>query len=310
VLADSGARFSVVVSNSAGSVASSEAVLTVNAGGGGDAIGEVGSATVDQADAAEWHSVSFSRSYANPVVVMGALSTNGGDPSTLRVKEVTSAGFKFQIDEWDYLDESHTSEAVSWMVVEAGEHTLAGGTVIKAGKVSAGNTWKAVSFPSAFAAAPVVFSQVATVNEASAVCTRQKDVAAGGFSVLVQEEEANGTTSSTVNGPHAAETVCWIAISAGSGAAGTLKFQAAVTADVTHADKSIGFSQSFSAAPAFFGQMQIFAGWNTAVVRYRSLSASSATVFVEEEKSMDDEISHAAEAVGWLAIDKGELVAQ
>ena len=311
VLADSGASFSVVVSNSAGSVTSSEAVLTVTAGGGGDAIGEVGSATVAQADSAEWHSVSFSRSYTNPVVVMGALSTNGGDPSTVRVKDVTSAGFKFQIDEWDYkAPGSHTTETVSWMVIEAGEHTLAGGTVIKAGRVSAGSTWKAVAFPSAFAAMPLVFSQVATVNEASAVCTRQKEVATGGFSVLVQEEEGNGTTSSTVNGPHAAETVCWIAISAGSGSAGELAYQAAKTADdVTDADRSIGFTQSFSAAPAFFAQMQVCDGWNPAVVRYRALSSSAATVFVEEEKSLDDEIGHTTESVGWLAIEKGELKA-
>jgi hypothetical protein len=215
---------------------------------------------------------------------------------------VTATGFKFQIDEWDYLNESHTTETVSWMVVEAGEHTLAGGTEIKAGKATVGTDLKSVSFASAFSAVPVVVSQVATVNEASAVCTRQQSIAAGGLDIKLQEEENPGSSG------HAAETVCWVAISAGSGTVGELEFQASRTGDeVTQADRSIGFSHSFSSTPGFFAQMQTCDGGDTALVRYRSLGASSATVFVEEEKSGDSEIDHTTEVVGWLAIETGSF---
>ena len=58
---------------------------------------------------------------------MGVLSYNGGDPSTVRVKDVTSTSFAVQIQEWSYLDTWHTTEEISWMVVEAGHYTFPDG---------------------------------------------------------------------------------------------------------------------------------------------------------------------------------------
>ncbi len=37
--------------------------------------------------------ITLANTYTNPVVVMGVLSFNGGDPSTVRVKDVTSNSF-------------------------------------------------------------------------------------------------------------------------------------------------------------------------------------------------------------------------
>jgi hypothetical protein len=238
---------------------------------------------------------------------MGPLSRNGGDPSTVRVRNVTGSRFEFQIDEWDYKDGPHPTETVSYLVLEAGEHTLADGTRIKAGTVSADNTWKVVSFPSAFGTAPVVFSQTVTVNEGAAVCTRQKGVSASGFSVTLQEQEANGTTSSA-NAAHAAETVAWVAVEMGSGSSGGREFEVKRTPDaVDHNDYALSFSQGFTTAPALFVQMQGCDGWNPATVRHKSLSAGGATVFIEEEASQDSEMEHTLEVIGWLAIEAGEI---
>jgi len=64
--------------------------------------------------------VNFARSYVNPIVVLGVLSYNGGDPSTVRAYDVDSNGFSVKIMEWAYLDGPHTTESLSWMVVEQG----------------------------------------------------------------------------------------------------------------------------------------------------------------------------------------------
>ena len=96
-------------------------------------IGQVGTVTVGQASSAEWHSVAFDQPIADAVVVMSAMTQNGGDPFTVRVRNVTEDGFEFQIDEWDYLDGYHVTETLSWMAVEEGVHTLENGQTIYAG---------------------------------------------------------------------------------------------------------------------------------------------------------------------------------
>jgi hypothetical protein len=58
----------------------------------------------------ELQMVNLNCHFARPVVILGALSYNGGDPSTVRAKDIMSNSFKVQIQEWDYLDGPHTTE--------------------------------------------------------------------------------------------------------------------------------------------------------------------------------------------------------
>lgn len=69
-----------------------------------------------------WVTVNLENAFSNPVVVVGPSSKNGGDPLTLRVRNVQSQSFEVSIKEWIYLDRWHTTEEVSWVVVEAGHH--------------------------------------------------------------------------------------------------------------------------------------------------------------------------------------------
>ena len=63
---------------------------------------EAGLLEVNQASSSDWHSVFFNQTFsASPVVVLGPLSFNNAHGATLRVRNVTSTGFEFQIDEWD-----------------------------------------------------------------------------------------------------------------------------------------------------------------------------------------------------------------
>ena len=65
-----------------------------------------------------WTTVSLNRKYTKPVVIVGGLTNNDGDPINIRVRNVTSTSFQLRVQEWDYLDGNHGSESVSWMVVE------------------------------------------------------------------------------------------------------------------------------------------------------------------------------------------------
>ncbi len=267
-------------------------------------IGEAGSVTTDQSDFSQWHTINLSRAYANPVVVMGPMSYADTNPSTLRVKNTSTSSFQFQIDEWDYLDGYHITETAGYVVVEAGNHTLENGTQIRAGTVSAGTSWVSVTFDSAFTSIPVVTAQCMSVNESSAITPRIQNITTTGFDIMIEEEEALAGTG------HAAETLGWIAMTAGSGQSGGKRFDALKTPDqVTHTSCTMNFSQAFSDVPVCIAAIQTYDGGDTAGLRYKTLNSSSITLFIEEEQSADDEVNHTTEIVGALAFESGVIYA-
>lgn len=177
---------------------------------------EVGSVSVTHA----WTSVTFTQQFTDPIVVAGPPSYNGTHAIVVRIRNVTSTGFDLRVEEWPYLDGSHTNETVYWLAVERGRWTLPEGTEVEAGSLSLSAppiqgdetlpTFSPVSFSSAFGSVPVVFTAVATTNEAEAVTSRNRNVTTSGFETGLQEQELS------VDG-HAAETVMWIAWEPGIG---------------------------------------------------------------------------------------------
>jgi hypothetical protein len=156
-----------------------------------------------------WKTVELTgiREFQNPVVIVGPPTRNGGDPCVVRVRNVTSNSFQIRIQEWLYLDQWHTVENVSYMVVEAGEHILPDGTMWQAGTYALDGTlkWKQVTFPGSFLDKPLVFQTGQTFNGGDTIAIRMKDVTPEGFTVALQEEER-------MNDGHAPETIGYLAM--------------------------------------------------------------------------------------------------
>ncbi len=246
-----------------------------------------------------WVTVPLGRDFENPVVVAGPATRRGGDPVTIRVRNVTSNSFQIALDEWDYLDGRHTGEQVSWLVMEAGFHRLEDGTMIQAGTRSVNHQWSSVVLPQFDVALPIVFSQVMTQNDPAALVTRLRSVTNSGFQVRLQTEQAGGRITDT-------ETVGWIAITPGSGVSNRTNYEIFRTAvDVDHTDYSQVFVNDYASRPVFLASMQSFFGGDTASIRLKTIDAEQATFFVEEERSFDDEINHNREQVGYLAMEPG-----
>ncbi len=256
--------------------------------------GEAGQIEVSQASADEWHAVSLENSYADPVVLMQPLSQNSRMPAMVRLRNVSGSGFEFQIDEWDYQNGHHPVETVSYLVVEAGVQQL-GDQRLEAGQVDATHDWRRVNLGDGFGDAPVVLSQMQTMNDSQAAVTRQRGVSAAGFELRVQEEEASDNA-------HGAETVGYVAISTGSGELGGAPFEVARTPDkVNDGWFALGFAQRYS-QPLFFADMQTFDGPDTANLRYQALGESGAQIRVHEETSRDGETWHTTEVAGYLVL--------
>ena len=268
-------------------------------------VGESGTQFMAQGGSGIWHSVSFTNPIPNVVVAMTLNTTLDADPAVVGIRNVTTTGFEYQIDEWDYLDGIHASEALSWIAVTEGEHVLADGTIIQAGNVNATNeTAVNVALDPGFTA-PIVLTQVSTDNDAAAVTTRLANVSTTGFDVSLQEQESTATSGGLPgDGVHATENIGWIAIQQG---AGTNLATGTTGNSVTNNVATVNFGTTFTSSPVLLAQAQTTNDTDTATLRGTSLGLTSANVFVEEEQSTDAEVIHTTENVGFLALNAGVI---
>ncbi len=164
---------------------------------------EVGSVNVNHI----WKKVTLRHQFQDPVVIVSPPTLKGRQPCVVRLRNVTSDSFELRIQEWDYLDQVHAVESVSYVVVEAGAHLLPDGTIWEAGRygLSGTNQWRQVRFSSSFTGTPRVFQAVQTFNGVQAVTVREKGISVNGFSAALQEEEK-------LNDGHVPEVVGYLAV--------------------------------------------------------------------------------------------------
>ncbi len=166
----------------------------------------------------EEQTITLQHAYVNPVVIAGPPSFDGGDAVAVRVygidsirdplTDVVSTSFKIKLQESLNLNNIHTTESVSYFVIEAGRHVLPDGTVIEAGTVQTAGlaTWDLndgeraifgdyvdVPFVRGFDSSPLVFSQIQTFNDTSDVGryahTVQSNVDTTGVRVAIERNE-------------------------------------------------------------------------------------------------------------------------
>ncbi|MEM7491319.1 MAG: LamG-like jellyroll fold domain-containing protein, partial [Pseudomonadota bacterium] len=253
---------------------------------------ELGYERISQPDRDSWTSVSFAQEIEDAVVVMGPLEFNGGNDALVHVRNVTSTGFEFQINEWAYHDGFHITEGVGWMAVSAGTHTLASGEVIAAGRAQSDATMAtdvAVALDG-FDDTPSVFAQVSSAEEATAVTARLTEVSTNEFQFRLQEEEA------ARDGARAVEQVDWIAVSDDIGSVLDL---GTVDGGLNHRFTSVEFDQA-DGEMVLLADMQTALGGDTASLRYRNLEDGEVELAVAEERSLDNERWHVLEEVSVL----------
>ena len=243
----------------------------------------------------EWLFVAINQTFANPVVVAKPASLNDADPAVVRLRNVTKTGFEVRIQEWDYLDGYHDFETVSYIIMEAGRHTLSGGIQVEAGFFEA-KSIASVTFEQAFNQIPVVISSVTTENEVDAVTCRNYNVSSTAFEFALQEQEKNKYRH------YAYETIGYIAWEPSSGTVNGMDYIVDSTFDeVTHDFMNIPFYPVFDSFPLFVADMQTADGGDTANVRWQNKTGEGVEVQIDEEQSRDSETNHITEVVGYMA---------
>ncbi|HUS39096.1 MAG TPA: peroxidase family protein, partial [Pirellulales bacterium] len=183
-------------------------------------IGESGTVSIPQGAPDGTFSVTFAGPIQNAVIVLTINSRNDTDAAVVHVVSSDANGFTARLAEFETNLTALTGpETISWMAVTAGEHTLADGTIIKAGTTTADTTFggpgNTVTFGTPFAGDPVVLTQVTGSNagdatEPALVTQIRADVDADllnppnqnninptttGFQVRVLEQELNAQDS-------------------------------------------------------------------------------------------------------------------
>jgi PKD repeat protein len=257
----------------------------------------------------EWRRVSLNGTYEDPVVVTGPPSA-GGDPVHTRVRNVTADGFELRLEEWNYTDGTHAAESVGYLVVEAGRHRIGNNHSLVAGSTATNQTFTRVGYDDLGGPA-VVSTTVVGRNGSAPVVTRHRDVGSTGFDVRLQGVEA--AAKAGVERP--AERVDYVAFEAGS----ATTYATRIHADTADFPATTGFYSSGAPTvsvrfptsvddPAVLGSIQTFAGADTASVRTTSRSATGAGFKLEEDTSVDSEVVHNAETLGYVVIGAPGLV--
>jgi len=254
-----------------------------------------GRVDVLQTDSDTWHSTTFSVPFAvTPVVVGGAITFEGGQPVTLRVRNVSSKGFEFQVDEWEYLDGYHVTETIQYLAMEPGVHDI-GGLKVEAFTASVNQSWKTLNFDQSFSSAPAVFAQIASVNEADAATTRVRNIGVNSVQVQLEEQESNAQQ-------HVAEDVHVIAIEAGSTLLNGQTVSVGKTGrSVKHNWVTVDHGETVGSYTLIAGMQSAYGG-DTSTTRIRNMNATSFDVHVDEEQSRESEVAHTTEVIGWILI--------
>jgi len=248
---------------------------------------------VTQTSGADWTTVNFLQPFHHPpAVFVGGPECNDTAPLTVRVKNVTTTNFQFQLDEWDNADGIHAAEEVSFFAMHKGRYKLASRTC-EAGTITGVNTnWTTKAFSTNFPKVPCVLAQCTSVGEPSAVCTRVRNVTVTNFQVRLQEGPGG-------DGPHTAETVDFIAIDPGTDP--YRRFEVGRSNQCASANWTTLQSGGGWSLPGFAGSVQSYYGTNACVLRYQTDSLTSTNVIIKVDDASD--LSHTAEDVGWIVFD-------
>lgn len=264
--------------------------------------------------------VSFLRTYQQPVVIAKSLTFNGNDVAHVRITNVSSQGMSLRIVEPSNSGgPGHQAERVSYIVIEAGswrafpmnQRFAAGVVNTDANYASTSgesvpnfeDRWEAINFGTEFDGTPAVWAQVQSSSAgATYVQTRQRSVQSAGFEVALQQERI-------AQDPHPAENVGWFAMAPGLGEWSEHPFEVRITGpEVDHIFTPISFFREFSSVPLLISGMQWTYGGNPAHLRHQNITTASFETVVEEDTTSLDPANpagtdHVKEPITYFAIE-------
>ena len=257
---------------------------------------------------------------APPLSLLSPPGSENPDPTTARIRNVTTTGFEVSVFEPTGADGATAQMVVDYFAAEPGTYTFPGSVRMVVGSVNTdrqlgqnfSNTPAFVSFPSsAFSAAPAVVAQVQTVNSQTSL--QPGAIASPWLDAVVTDVSAQNMDialdrAKTSTGTVVAETIGYIAMESGdSFSLGGATIQALRTPTNIEGWDDAGcftnnFVTPFAGAPKIVASKNTDNGGDYGWIRRCSVSASTVGLVIDEDESDGSNRSHSAdESAGVLA---------
>lgn len=241
-----------------------------------------------------WKTISFGKSFINPVIILSDSTLKGKDPVTTQIQNITSTSCQIRLQEPNYKDGQHTFETISYLIGEKGSYTIGNKKFEFGIEEGVGKDFKTVSFSIPYLSKPSLFTQIQTKNNEDWVITRNNNLSSSGFQVKIDKEEKIRNTS------YQNETIGWLSITQGVENNG--KLESKLISGVTHQNKKIKYQSSFLSTPFLITKIVSYNGKDTCNTRIIENTKSFFTIKIQEEQSGDSEMNHTNEDISYLAI--------
>lgn len=259
-------------------------------------IGEVG--TVNEITD-QWTTIVLDRSFTAPVVIAGPPTRNELQPGVVEIRNVQSDRFDLRIANWTGRGRPRQGDVVDYLVVEAGRHALPDGSWLEAGvEYEVDHQFRFIPYES-MKQRPMIFTQTVTSGAENPAIGRVGKIGSDGFDVIVQEAESS-------LGVSLPKTLHWIVVGVANSQSSHFKFRAGIT-NGSSVPSTIHFGENLTEIPRFFAQLQSIREFDPATVRVTDLKSAKATIFLEEEQTLDKETVHGLERVVWFAT-RGRMI--
>ena len=243
-----------------------------------------------------WKTISFGKSFKNPVIILSDPTLKGRDPVTTRIRNITSTSCQIRLQEPNYKDGKHIMETISYIIGEKGRYTIGNKKIEFGLETGVGRKFKKISFSSPFLSTPSIFTQVQTGNNSDWILTRTRYFNRRVFQVKLQKEEKRLRTR------YKNETIGWMAVTQGVNNDGSSKFETKIIPNVSHKNKTINYQSSFSSNPFLITKVMSYLGGDPCNIRILDNSRKDFTIKVYEEQSRNKEMKHIPEVISYFAV--------
>lgn len=273
----------------------------------------------------EWTSVTFQSPFDVAPVVVVLPSSQGGDPSDLRLRNITTTGFEVLQVEPQGRDGPHIPMLIHYIAAEPGSQSLPDGSRMIVGTVTTTalqqsgsvGSWEPIGFATPLYATPAVVANIQTMN--SETNNPPATVSTPFLSTVIENAGPTGfdialEMSQTTAGSPLAETIGYIAVE--DGAAGsfldtgavTTRFEATRTPAIIQGWSDGCFTVTYSGVN--FSNPQIVATKNSRTetdggwVRYCDYTGTTVRLRIDEDTATDGERNQLGQVAGILAFDR------
>ncbi|PIE40354.1 MAG: hypothetical protein CSA51_01330, partial [Gammaproteobacteria bacterium] len=246
--------------------------------------------------------VDASFSMNSPGLLANMQTTDGGDTSTVRYQNLTSAGVQVKVVEETSGDIElwHTTENVGFVAFNEYQPQI---LPIETGTITVDqpdpNQWHQISFDQSYTDAVVVFGPLSS-NDSDPATIRVRNVTDTSVEFQIDEWDY-------LDGIHGQETVNYLVMEAGTYETNGVTIEAGSLDAVTNVNQTGAFTQGFDTPPVVLATVTSTNETDAVVLRIDNTTASRFTIKLQEQESTRKE-GHVAEEVHYLAMSgSGEV---